>query len=121
MKLMRTYAEPTGESRWGETEIDFNWVDYAPPTPPMGATGPEAATAYVFLQAPEGWDGGMHNTPVRQIAVVLAGRVEIETSDGEARQFGDGGIFVMEDTTGIGHKARNVGDGDLRVIMIHLP
>ena len=121
MKLMRTYADSNGESLWGESEVDFNWVEYAPPAPPHGATDPSAANAYVFLQVPQGWDGGVHNTPVRQIAVVLSGKVEIETSDGEARKFGDGGIFLMEDTTGVGHTARNIGDGDLTVIMVHLP
>ena len=121
MKLLRTYADEAGESRWGETEIDFNWVDYAPPAPPMGATDPGTATGYVLLQVPAGWDGGRHNTPVRQIAVILSGEVEIETSDGEARRFGAGGIFAMEDTEGVGHTARNTGDGDLSAIMIHLP
>ena len=121
MKLARTFANADGESRWGETEIEFNWVDYAPPTPPMGATDPSTANAYVFLQIPEGWDGGMHNTPVRQIAVILSGKVAIETSDGETKEFGAGGIFLMEDTTGVGHTARNIGDGNLATIMIHLP
>ncbi len=121
MNMVRTYADPAGESRWGETEIDFNWVEYAPPAPPMGATDPLPANAYVLLQVPQGWDGGMHNTPMRQIAVVLSGKVQIETSDGEAKEFGAGGIFAMEDTTGVGHTARNIGEGELTVIMIHLP
>jgi len=121
MKLPRTYTDEEGQSRWGEAELNFNWVDYAPPAPPMGATDPAAANAYVLLQVPAGWDGGMHNTPLRQIAVVLSGSVEVETSDGEKKKFGAGGLFLMEDTTGVGHSTRNAGDGELGVIMIHLP
>jgi quercetin dioxygenase-like cupin family protein len=121
MKLPRIFANSDGQSCWGETEVEFNWVDYAPPAPPMGATDPSEAEAYVFLQLPPEWDGGMHNTPMRQIAVILSGKVEIETSGGEVQEFGAGEVFLMEDTTGVGHTARNTGENELAVVMIHLP
>jgi quercetin dioxygenase-like cupin family protein len=52
----------------------------------------------------------MHASPRRQFIVQLAGEVEIEVSDGEARRFGPGSVMLVEDVAGKGHTTRRVGD-----------
>jgi hypothetical protein len=49
---------------------------------------------------------GRLNVPERQFAVVVAGSVEVEVSDGVRRRFGPGDVLFAEDTTGEGHIAR---------------
>ena len=48
-----------------------------------------------------GWFGDWHPPPHRQLAFFLAGKDEIEGSDGEKRTFGSGDIVLFEDTTGV--------------------
>jgi hypothetical protein len=50
----------------------------------------------------------LHTAPEKQYVVLLDGGVEIETSGGEKRVFQSGEILLMEDTTGKGHRSRNV-------------
>ncbi len=46
--------------------------------------------------------------PQRQYIVLLDGAIEIETSDGERRIFRGGNILLVEDTSGRGHRTRNI-------------
>ena len=66
------------------------------------------------------YDFDFHNTPHRQYIILLDGKIEIETSLGEKRQFSAGEILLMEDTTGKGHKTRNLIKQRRRSIFIKL-
>jgi hypothetical protein len=41
--------------------------------------------------------------------LVLSGAAELTVADGEVRSFGPGSVFLVEDTTGMGHQTRAVG------------
>jgi hypothetical protein len=41
---------------------------------------------------------------------MVRGIVEAATTDGEVRRFGPGEAVLLEDTTGVGHRTRVVGD-----------
>jgi hypothetical protein len=49
-----------------------------------------------------------HTAPQRQLAVVLAGELEVECADGAKRRFGSGTVVLFEDTRGEGHVTRVV-------------
>ncbi len=58
--------------------------------------------------------GRWHTAPQRQYVMFLAGETEIEVSDGEKRIFKTGDVFLVEDTTGKGHRNRRLRkDGEL--------
>ncbi len=61
-----------------------------------------------------------HNTPRRQFIVMLSGACEVEASDGERRTLGPGSVLLLEDTDGIGHITRRVGDEDRLTLVIPL-
>ena len=48
--------------------------------------------------------GEWHTAPQRQYVMFLKGETEIEVSDGEKRHFKTGDVFLVEDTTGKGHR-----------------
>jgi hypothetical protein len=52
---------------------------------------------------------------------LLDGEIEIETSLGEKRIFKGGNILLVEDTTGRGHKTRNLQPFKRKSIFITLP
>ncbi len=120
MKYARIYADEAGESHFEDVEVELAPIDYAPPAPPLNLSAPQPAETCVFMSVPPGWDGDWHPTPRRQIVFYLAGEVEVEASDGEARRFGPCGVTFGEDTTGKGHRSRVVGQGDALLAVVQL-
>ena len=73
-----------------------------------------------FIGAPAGWDSPPHPAPARQWVVMIQGIVEATTTDGEARRFGPGAAVLLEDTAGVGHRTRVVGDEPWLAIVVVL-
>lgn len=122
LTMVRVYADEQGETHFAEEEIAFQEVDYAPPAPPMFVSATAAAAAYLFIEGGPDYDSGLHPSPARQIVLVIRGAIEVETSDGEVRQFGAGALLLAEDVTGPGHITRATGNGEGAVLMaIPLP
>jgi hypothetical protein len=53
--------------------------------------------------------------------LILKGRLEIETGDGDTRQFGAGSAFLVEDIDGQGHRTRVVSDAPAVIAMVPNP
>jgi quercetin dioxygenase-like cupin family protein len=49
-----------------------------------------------------------HNPPRRQFILVLKGVAGLEASDGTTRRLGPGDVLLAEDTTGRGHRLRDI-------------
>jgi quercetin dioxygenase-like cupin family protein len=108
----RLYADQQGESHFADTVMPLEMVEFAPPAQPILASEFSAAQAYGFIRAAPGWVGEWHPTPTRQFLFYLSGDSELEVSDGEVRHFRAGDILLVEDTLGIGHVSRVVGNED---------
>jgi len=121
MLYTRLYSDATAESRFEDKPFDFQFIQYAPPTPSFHVSRFTPATQWGVLLLPSGWDGGLHPVPNRQAYFVLSGVLEVELSGGETRRFTPGDIVLGEDTQGRGHKTRVVGDEDLVLATVHLP
>lgn len=79
-----------------------------------------ASPSVQFVELPAGLDQDWHNAPARQVVVVLSGTIEVETTDGECRQWQAGEAFLPADTTGRGHRTRAIG-GTVRLLFAPLP
>ena len=104
------YEDAEGNSHFGEMEITFDLLDYAPPAAPISVSQAFEAKNITFISSPAGWFGDWHPAPRRQLIFVLAGELETEVSDGEKRLFLPGEFLLVEDTTGRGHRSRVTGD-----------
>ena len=116
LTMVVVYADEQGETHFKDEEIGFQEVDYAPPAPPMFVSATAAAAAYLFIEGGPDYDSGLHPAPARQIVIVIRGGIEVETSDGEIRQFGAGSLLLAEDVTGPGHITRALGNGEGAVL-----
>jgi quercetin dioxygenase-like cupin family protein len=58
---------------------------------------------YCSVEQPKEATDWHAHVPRRQWVIVLSGRVEVTTSDGERRQFGPGAFVLVEDIVGKGH------------------
>ena len=121
MKYARVYADSEGESHFEDVEVELKEVNYAPPAPALNLSELFPATQYAFLHQRAGWFGDWHPSPRRQILCLLAGKQEVETSNGEKRTFGSGDMVILADTTGKGHISRVIGSTDSMAVTIHLP
>ena len=80
----------------------------------------EPVKGIIFREVEASYDFDFHNAPQRQYIVLLDGSVIIETSLGDVRTFATGDILLVEDTTGKGHKTKNVENKTRRSIFITL-
>lgn len=116
MLVTRLYADSNGESH-------FDNIEY--PLHDQGDIGFLSdrlqAEAVIFRETGTNYDYNFHTAPSRQFVVLLDGKIEIETSLGEKRQFNGGEILLLEDTTGNGHKTRTLNRAVRRSIFIVLP
>ena len=121
MQYTRLYADDAGESHFEDVTVEFQEMDYAPPSPPMGLSEMMKATQTGFLLASLDWKGEVwHPVSVRQFMVVVAGRVAATVSDGNTREFGMGAVLLLEDTHGKGHSTEVLGNENGVVAVIHL-
>lgn len=103
MKVTRVYADPAGESHFAEHVV---------PLHDRGRIGHLSAElparSIIFRENDPAYEYDWHVAPQRQFILLLDGAIEIETSDGERRVFRGGEVLLLEDTTGRGHRTRNV-------------
>ena len=111
MQIVRIYSGADGESHFEDLAVEF---------PQDGALGRISkmvpARGVLFREVDGDYDLDFHNAPRRQYVVNLTGSVDIEIGDGTCRRLGPGSILLAEDTTGRGHKSRNVA-GEARTCL----
>ena len=120
MKYLRSYAGADGESHFEDVEVALTPTVVYPGIPPLGLSASHGAAQVIFGRIPAALrDAGWHTARQRQFVVYLAGETEQEASDGEIRRVGPGDVILAEDTTGKGHRSRNLG-GEQLVVFIGL-
>ena len=115
-KVTKIYSDSNGDSHFEELEI---------PLQDAGSVGKLSevlpANGVVFREVEPSYDWNFHTAPTKQYIVLLDGEIEIETSTGEKRIFKAGEVLMVEDTTGKGHKTRNIHPIKRKSIFITLP
>jgi len=115
-KYTRIFSDASGESHFEDRSIplkDGGDIGFLSPLIP--------SDGLIFREVLPSYDYSFHNAPQRQFIILLDGLIEIETSLGEKRSFGAGEILLVEDTTGKGHRTRNMQPIRRRSIFITLP
>lgn len=115
-KITRIYTDLQGDSRFEDVLISLH--DH-------GAIGflseAQQAGTIIFRKVVREYDYEFHNAPARQYIALMDGAVEIENSLGEVRVFKTGDVLLVEDTTGKGHRSRNVVPEVRSSLFITLP
>ena len=115
MKITRIFSDDDGESHFEDVEISL--VDQGE----IGFLSDDIAVKKLqFRTVSADYDYDFHHAPQKQYIVLLDGGVEIETSLGEIRQFETGEILLVEDTSGKGHKTKNLEKKQRTSLFIHL-
>jgi hypothetical protein len=121
VKVRRLLANESGLSRFDTIQIEREMTLFAPPAQPFPVSKATPALRFVLLQLPVGWSGERHRTPARQILFCLTGSIRVTPSIGDAATFNPGDAWLMEDTTGSGHKTEVVSQDPFEAVVIQLP
>jgi hypothetical protein len=101
--IVKIYSDEKGESHFENIDI---------PLKDGGIIGKlsEAlpVSSVIFREVEPSYDWDFHNAPQRQYIILLDGEIEIETSLGEKKIFKGGDVILAEDTTGKGHRTKNL-------------
>jgi quercetin dioxygenase-like cupin family protein len=117
----RLYADDQGHSRFEDVRLTGEVRGVAESELRALFSAPFPARQAMFRYVvEEASDEHPHNTPRRQFIVQLTGECEIEASDGERRRLVPGSVLLLEDTDGLGHVTRRVGDEDRLTLLIPL-
>lgn len=120
MKIITFYATATGESRFRELAVPFEVRRDDGLGHTLLLSNAYASPNVQFVELPEGMTQDWHNAPARQLVTVLSGVIEVETTDGQQRQWRAGEVFLPADITGRGHRTRCIG-GAVRLLFAPLP
>ena len=111
MKYPMIQADETGETMFGIHDLPDQESAFGPPPTPTGLKTDFGAVESMFsFSVPAGVNVPAHNAPQPYICVVLSGKAEISTSDGDSRMFGPGDVLFCSDLTGKGHVTRAITD-----------
>jgi hypothetical protein len=113
------YNDADGESHFRNEEIEFLKDDSRFPAL-IKVSANVSATHYAFLSGSPGWIFDWHTAPQHYFSFLLAGQLDVTTSDGETRSFGVGDITLCEDETGKGHLGRGVGSTDVLMAIVYI-
>lgn len=112
-KITRLYSDEKGESRFEDQIISLEECGE------IGSLSQlYSAKGIIFREVPPSYDYDFHNAPQRQYIILLDGEIEIETSLGEKKRFKGGDVLLTEDTSGKGHKTRNITSEKRRSVFI---
>ena len=115
MRVTRIFSDEAGDSHFGEVTYalkdsgEIGRLSHAIP-----------AKGVYFRENDPSYDYDWHVAPRRQFIVLLDGAIEVETSDGAKRTFKGGDVLLLEDTTGKGHRTKNIEPRKRRSIFIAL-
>jgi quercetin dioxygenase-like cupin family protein len=115
------YTDSHGESQIEEVDIPVAGREFAPFTPPILLSEPEAVAQVIFATIPPGWETERHKAPHRQYFVQLTGIIEVEVAGGRRVRTGPGEITFIEDVDGSGHATRVVGHEPVTGAFVQLP
>ena len=111
--LTRLYSDANGDSHFEEVAVpmeekgDIGALSEALP-----------AKAIIFREVEPSYDYDFHTAPQKQYIILLEGEIQIETSLGKIKKFNAGDILLVEDTTGKGHRTKNLRSEKRRSIFI---
>jgi Cupin domain. len=121
LEYLRIYPDPNGVTHFDTIRVEQSRKAGAPPAAPFYLSADNPALMYRFYSFEPGWVGELHPAPARQFLILLSGKVEMETGDGQIRQFRPGDIVLLEDTWGKGHITRNLGEGWADYFVMPIP
>lgn len=119
-RCVKLFSDPGGNSHFEDVYTTLLPTQFVAEAEPLFLSSPTVVDQASFFGASAGWSADWHPSSGRHLFLVISGQWEVESSDGEVRQFSKGDVLLAEDTTGRGHKSRVIGDEESLSLLVRL-
>jgi hypothetical protein len=113
----RIEATADGVSRFADADIALDTRSVAIGMPPMAVGGIPSAPGAAYVRS-DSFDSALHPAPAGQWVIMLRGIIEVTTSYGDCRRFGQGDLLLTADMAGSGHRSAGIGDAPFEALFI---
>jgi hypothetical protein len=120
LNYLRLYADEAGLSHFTPLSVEVSPCEFAPSAPAFSISEFAPVSRLGSLHPPTGWFGDLHPSPIRMWAFVLSGEMEFEANDGTQHRIAPRNALLLEDTVGVGHRSRILGNGVAVLAVVHL-
>ena len=103
MKYTHIFTLSNGETSCRLISAELKKADFVKNSQQVAIKDFGDAKNLKFCSLPRGWDGGWHNSPVKQFVIGVSGAIQITCSDNSKVIIGEGDVVLLEDLTGKGH------------------
>lgn len=117
IEISKLVADSSGETHFTTEKVE--WIDWF-----WGGreTMDKPVSGLAFYHLKSCLDMELHPAPREQYLIIIQGTVQIESSDGEQRQFPPGSVFLVTDISGTrGHKTKVIGKEDVFAAVLAIP
>lgn len=117
VEISKLVADSSGETHFTTEKVKWwNWFYSG------RRTDDKPVTSFQFYHLKNGLDMGLHPAPRKQFLIIIQGTLQIESSDGEQRQFSPGSVLLVTDIAGTrGHKTKVIGKEDVFIAVLAIP
>ncbi len=117
VEISKLVADSIGETHFTTEKVEWNYWFYS-----GRRTLEKPVTSFQFYHLKNNLKMGLHPAPRKQFLIIFHGTVQIESSDGEQREFSPGSVLLVTDTAGTrGHKTSVIGKEDVYVAVLAIP
>lgn len=119
MQIKQVVSDANGETHFEDYSMQMRYPDHGMEGFPLRSPL-FRCSHFGIVELPAGYEGPQELSSRRQIALCLAGKLRLTTSDGETQEFGPGDIVMMDDRDGKGHILTVIGGEKARIGVAHL-
>jgi hypothetical protein len=117
IEISKLVADSSGETHFTTEKVEWNYWFYSGRQTPY-----KSVTSFQFYHLKNNLNMGLHPAPRKQFLIILQGTLQIESSDGEQRQFSPGSVLLVTDIAGTnGHKTSVIGNEDVFAAVLATP
>ena len=120
MQYSRIFTVLNGETSVEEIKPELSNIDFVNDSQKVAIKDFGYAENLKFCRLPKGWEGGWHNSPVKQFVIGVNGQIKMTCSDHSVVTLGGGDIVLLEDITGKGHHTEVTSDDDWQGVLVQL-
>ena len=120
MKYSHIFTLSTGESSSKEVTPKFSDTNFVKDTQQVALKDFGDAKNLKFCRLPKSWEGGWHNSPVKQFVIGVSGSIKMTCSDYSYVTLSAGDVVILEDLTGKGHHTEVISTEDWHGVLVEL-
>ena len=120
LKVLTMFSDIDGEARCVEDAVEFRSNDHGLSLTAALISPSESCRNFQYVELPVGFQSSGRIADIGQLAVCLAGKVEITGASGEGYVLGAGGVFRLRKGKVSSHTIAVSGEAPVHLLVIQL-